>query len=94
MVIGTLLALPLRARGQFLGVMAIASRPRLAPRQLTALEELGDLVALAADRDRLLSYSRTQEALAQTMIRNAPVAMALLTGAEHVIALANPAFSS
>ncbi len=92
MVIGTLLALPLRARGQFLGVMAIASRPRLAPRQLTALEELGDLVALAADRDRLLSYSRTQEALAQTMIRNAPVAMALLTGAEHVIALANPAF--
>ena len=91
-VIGTLLALPLRARGQFLGVMAIASRLRLAPRQLTALEELADLVALAADRDRLLSYSRTQEALAQTMVRNAPVAMALLTGADHVIALANPAF--
>ncbi len=91
-LIGSLLALPLRARGQFLGVMAIASRPRLAPRQLTALQELADLVALAADRDRLLSYSRTQEALAQTMVRNAPVAMALLTGADHVIALANPAF--
>lgn len=91
-LIGSLLALPLRARGQFLGVMAIASRPRLAPRQLTALHELADLVALAADRDRLLSYSRTQEALAQTVVRNAPVAMALLTGEEHVIALANPAF--
>ncbi len=91
-VIGSLLALPLRARGQFLGVMAVASRSQLAPRQLTALQELADLVALAADRDRLLSYSRTQEALAQTMVRNAPVAMALLTGADHVIALANPAF--
>ncbi|HEU0028443.1 MAG TPA: GAF domain-containing protein [Ktedonobacterales bacterium] len=91
-VIGTLLALPLRARGQFLGVIALAARQRLAPRQLTALQELADLVALAADRDRLLSYSRTQEALGQTMVRSAPVAMALLAGADHVIALANPAF--
>ncbi|HET9111155.1 MAG TPA: GAF domain-containing protein [Ktedonobacterales bacterium] len=89
---GTLLALPLRARGQFLGVMALVTRQRLAQRQLTALDELSDLLALAADRDRLLSYSRTQEALAQTMVRHAPVAMALLTGPDHVVALANPAF--
>ncbi len=89
---GTLLALPLRARGQFLGVVALVTRLHLAQRQLTALDELSDLLALAADRDRLLSYSRTQEALAQTMVRHAPVAMALLTGADHVIALANPAF--
>ncbi len=89
---GTLLALPLRARGQFLGVVALATRLRLAQRQLTALEELSDLLALAADRDRLLSYSRTQEALAQTVVRHAPVAMALLTGFDHVVALANPAF--
>ncbi|HET9109848.1 MAG TPA: GAF domain-containing protein, partial [Ktedonobacterales bacterium] len=89
---GTLLALPLRARGQFLGVVALVTRLRLAQRQLTALEELSDLLALAADRDRLLSYSRTQEALAQTVVRHAPVAMALLTGFDHVVALANPAF--
>jgi signal transduction histidine kinase len=89
---GTLLALPLRARGQFLGVVALVTRQRLAQRQLTALDELSDLMALAADRDRLLSYSRTQEALAQTMVRHAPVAMALLTGSDHVIALANPTF--
>ncbi len=89
---GTVLALPLRARGQFLGVVALATRLRLAQRQLTALDELSDLLALAADRDRLLSYSRTQEALAQTMVRHAPVAMALLTGADHLVALANPAF--
>jgi signal transduction histidine kinase/PAS domain-containing protein len=89
---GTLLALPLRARGQFLGVMALVTRQRLAQRQLTALEELSDLLALAADRDRLLSYSRTQEALAQTVVRHAPVAMALLTGGDHLVALANPAF--
>ncbi len=89
---GTLLALPLRARGQFLGVMALVTRQRLAQRQLTALDELSDLLALATDRDRLLSYSRTQEALAQTMVRHAPVAMALLTGPDHIVALANPAF--
>ena len=89
---GTLLGLPLRARGQFLGVVALVTRQRLAQRQLTALDELSDLVALAADRDRLLSYSRTQEALAQTMVRHAPVAMALLTGSDHVVALANPTF--
>ena len=89
---GTLLALPLRARGQFLGVVALVTRQRLAQRQLTALDELSDLLALAADRDRLLSYSRTQEALAQTMVRHAPVAMALLTGSDHVVALANPTF--
>jgi len=89
---GTLVALPLRARGQFLGVVALVTRLHLAHRQLTALEEFSDLLALAADRDRLLSYSRTQEALAQTMVRHAPVAMALLTGSDHVVALANPAF--
>jgi signal transduction histidine kinase/PAS domain-containing protein len=91
-LLGSLLALPLRARGQFLGVMALAACSHMAARQVTALQELADLVALAADRDRLLSYSRIQEALAQTVVRNAPVAMALLTGPEHVIALANPAF--
>lgn len=89
---GTLVAIPLRARGQFLGVVALATNLRLAQRQVTALEELSDLLALAADRDRLLSYTRTQEALAQTMVRHAPVAMALLTGADHIVALANPTF--
>lgn len=89
---GTLVALPLRARGQFLGVVALVTRLRLAHRQLTALEEFSDLLALAADRDRLLSYSRTQEALAQTVVRHAPIALALLTGSEHIVALANPAF--
>jgi signal transduction histidine kinase len=73
-------------------VVALVTRQRLAHRQLTALEEFSDLLALAADRDRLLSYSRTQEALAQTVVRHAPIALALLTGGEHIVALANPAF--
>ncbi|HUY79493.1 MAG TPA: GAF domain-containing protein [Ktedonobacterales bacterium] len=91
--LGSLVAYPLRARGQFLGVMAVAARARLAPRQLGAIEEICDLVALATDRDRLLSYSRSQEALAQTVVRQAPVAMAVLTGADHIFALANPTFA-
>lgn len=91
--IGTLAAYPLRARGQFLGVLAVAARARLSARHLAALEELSDLAALAADRDRLLSYSRSQEALAQTVVRHTPVAMAVLTGPEHTFALTNPTFA-
>ena len=91
--IGTLAAYPLRARGQFLGVLAVAASTRLSPRHLAALEELADLAALAADRDRLLSYSRSQEALSQTVVRHTPVAMAVLTGREHTFALTNPTFA-
>ncbi|MGE5333857.1 MAG: ATP-binding protein, partial [Nitrososphaerota archaeon] len=58
-----------------------------------ALEEIADLIAQSADRDRLLSYSRSQEALAQTVVRYAPVAMAVLTGRDHRVALANPTFA-
>jgi signal transduction histidine kinase len=91
--IGTLVAYPLRARGQFLGVLAVGARDRLSARHLAALDELAHLLALAADRDRLLSYSRGQEALAQTVVRHAPVAIAVLTGPDHVFALTNPTFN-
>ncbi|HLZ21849.1 MAG TPA: GAF domain-containing protein [Ktedonobacterales bacterium] len=91
--LGTLAAYPLRARGQFLGVFAVGTGQRLAVRHLAVLAELADLAALAADRDRLLSYSRSQEALAQTVVRHAPVAVAVLTGHDHVFALTNPAFN-
>ena len=91
--VGSLVAYPLRARSQFLGVLAVGCSVRLGSRQLAAIEELADLAAMAADRDRLLSYSRGQEALAQTVVRHAPVAIAVLTGADHVFALSNPAFS-
>lgn len=90
---GTLVALPLRARHQFLGVLAIASGATLGQRPLTQIEELAGLLALAADRDRLLSYSRSQEALAQTVVRHAPVAMAVITGPDHEVSLANPTFA-
>ena len=91
--LGTLAGYPLKARGQFLGVLAVATGAHLVPRQLALLEELADLIAQSADRDRLLSYSRSQEALAQTVVRYAPVAMAVLTGREHRVALANPTFA-
>jgi signal transduction histidine kinase len=91
--LGTLAAYPLRARGQFLGVLAVGTRWRLGTRHLGTLEELADLAAVAADRDRLLSYSRSQEALAQTVVRHAPVAVAVLSGLNHTFALTNPTFT-
>ncbi len=92
LTLGTLAAFPLRARGQFFGVLALAAASRLNTRHVAAIEELADVAAIAADRDRLLRYSRSQEALAQTVVSHAPVAMAVLTGAEHIFALTNPAF--
>jgi signal transduction histidine kinase len=91
---GTLAAYPLYARGKLLGVLAVATGTRLGPRHLAALEDLSSLAGLAADRDRLLSYSRSQEALAQTVVRHAPVAIAVLTGEDHTLALSNPAFAT
>ena len=92
--VGTVAAYPLLARGQFLGVLEVCTRVRLGATQLAALEELAGLAALAADRDRLLSYSRGQEALAQTVVSHAPVAIAVLTGEEKTLALSNPAFAA
>ncbi|HEX6798399.1 MAG TPA: GAF domain-containing sensor histidine kinase [Ktedonobacterales bacterium] len=91
--VGTVLAIPLLARGQFLGVLAASTLRRLGARHLAALDDLADLTALAADRDQLFSFSRSQAALAQTVVRHAPVAIAVLTGTEHTFALANPTFS-
>jgi signal transduction histidine kinase/PAS domain-containing protein len=91
--LATLAAYPLRARGQSLGVLAVGTATRLNARQLAIIVELCDLAALSADRDRLLAYSRSQDALAQTVVRHTPVAMALVTGREHLLTLANPAFA-
>jgi signal transduction histidine kinase len=91
--LATLTAYPLRARGAFLGVLAVGTAASLNARQLAAIVELSDLAALSADRDRLLVYSRSQDALAQTVVRHAPVAMALATGRDYLLALANPAFA-
>ncbi|HEY7094576.1 MAG TPA: GAF domain-containing protein, partial [Ktedonobacterales bacterium] len=75
--LATLAAYPLRARSKFLGVLAVGTAASLNARQLAAIVELSDLAALSADRDRLLVFSRSQDALAQTVVRHAPVAMAL-----------------
>ena len=91
--LATLVAYPLRARGKFLGVLAVGTAASLNARQLAAIVELSDLAALSADRDRLLVFSRSQDALAQTVVRHAPVAMALVTGRDYLLALANPAFA-
>jgi signal transduction histidine kinase/PAS domain-containing protein len=91
--LATLAAYPLRARGQLLGVLAVGAGARLTARQIATVVELSDLTALSADRDRLLAYSRSHDALAQTVVRHAPVAMALVIGADYLLALANPAFA-
>jgi signal transduction histidine kinase len=89
----TLVAYPLAARGDFLGVLLLATGLALTDGELAALEVVADMCAVAAEHERLVSYSRSQEALAQTVVRHAPVAVAVLTGPEYVFALANPAFA-
>lgn len=91
-VLGTLAGYPLRTRGRFLGILGVATLHHLSARHLNVLEELSDLATLAADRDRQITTTRSRGALAQTVVRNAPVALAALTGPEHTFALTNPTF--
>jgi signal transduction histidine kinase/PAS domain-containing protein len=86
-------AFPLRAHGQFQGALALATALPLAAGQTAALEALADLYAAAVEHDRMLHYSQGQEALAQTVLRHAPVAVAVLRGPRAVFAIANPAFA-
>lgn len=88
-----LAAYPLQVRGQLLGVLVVGMSASPGAEELAALEAVADHCAVAAEHDRLLSYSRSQEALAQTVVRQAPVAVAVLTGADYVFALANPTFA-
>jgi signal transduction histidine kinase len=91
--LGTCAAYPLQVRGQFLGVLAVGTATALGVEQLAMLEAVADQCALAAEHGRLLSYSRGQEALAQLVVRHAPMAVAALTGPPYAFALANPAFA-
>jgi signal transduction histidine kinase len=91
--IKALMAVPLEVRGQFLGVLVVGTGEAAGQARLALIEGAADHCALAADHDRLVSYSRGQEALAQTVVRQAPVAVAVLTGPDHVFSLANPAFA-
>jgi signal transduction histidine kinase len=86
-------AFPLRAHGRLQGALMVATRLPLAAEHTRALEALGDCYAAAVEHDRVLQYSRAQEALAQTVLRHAPVAVALLRGPHAVFAIANPAFA-
>jgi signal transduction histidine kinase len=91
--LGALAAYPLQVRGQFLGALVLGSTRSLGPEHLAVLEATADLCALATEHDCLLSYSRSQEALAQTVVHQAPVAVAVLAGPDHVFTLVNPAFA-
>ncbi|HEV2236071.1 MAG TPA: GAF domain-containing protein, partial [Ktedonobacterales bacterium] len=88
-----LAALPLRAHGQFQGALALATALPLSVAQTATLEAVADLCAAAVEHDRVLHYSQGQEALAQTVLRHAPVAVAVLRGSRAVFAIANPAFA-
>jgi signal transduction histidine kinase len=86
-------AYPLRAQERLQGALVVATTLALAPEHARTVEALGDLYAAAIEHDRVLQYSQAQEALAQTVLRHAPVAVALLRGPRAVFALANPAFA-
>lgn len=93
LALATLAVYPLHVRGHLLGVLAIGSAADLSARQITLLEAACDACAIAIEHDRLLAYTHMQETLAQTVVREAPVAVAVLTGADHTFELANPAFA-
>jgi signal transduction histidine kinase len=91
--VSSLAIYPLQLRGQLLGALALGGAVAPDPDALAVLEAAADLCAVAIEHDRLLSYSHEREALAQMVVRQAPLAVAVLDGPAHTFALANPLFA-
>ncbi|MBA3825532.1 MAG: GAF domain-containing protein, partial [Ktedonobacterales bacterium] len=86
------MSIPLFRGGQSLGVLAVALPQVPTPEHATFLDALGHFIATGAEVARLGHQLHAQRALAQTVLREAPLAAAVLRAADNVIIFTNPRF--
>ncbi|HEX9067525.1 MAG TPA: ATP-binding protein [Ktedonobacterales bacterium] len=85
---------PLSVRGQVRGMLVVASSSRLAGHDVARVDELAALLMLAYERDRGAPSQDAPEALAQAVLRDAPLALAVVTGESQIIQMGNAAFAT
>ena len=84
-------SVPLVAKGRLMGVLNLTRKTphRWAPGEQTMVKTVGDLLASAVFNARLFEESERRRLLAEAIIDNSPVAIAVTEGAEKRYVLAN-----
>ncbi|EYF04978.1 PAS domain S-box protein [Chondromyces apiculatus] len=83
---------PLTVRGRALGYITVftTSDRQYTNDDVLLLEEVSERTALAVENARLFQEVRAQKARLQEIFRQAPMAIAMMRGPEHVLELLNP----
>ena len=89
----SVVAVPLLARGKLVGVLGFACKTphRWASDELVLIKTLADLLASAICNALLYEESQRRRLLAEAIIENSPVAIAVMAGPEHRYVLVNAA---
>ncbi len=90
--LGVFLGLPIRMNGQNLGVLAVATSAVPSVEHVALLDAIVDYLAVGAQIAHLHYQLQTQRELAQTVLREAPLAMAVVTPGDATIVLTNLRF--
>lgn len=91
--IQSIASVPLIARGELMGVLNFARMVphRWTPGEQTTVKTIGDLLASAIYNARLYEESERRRLLAEAILDNSPVAIAVVRGADHRYAMVNSA---
>jgi signal transduction histidine kinase len=88
------MGLPLYSGGQLLGVLATALSGIPSPEHAMFLDAVASYITAGAEQARLRHQLHAQRELAQTVLRDAPLAAAVLRVADYSIELTNPQFDT
>jgi signal transduction histidine kinase len=88
------MGLPLYSGGQLLGVLAVALSGIPSPEHAMFLDAVASYITAGAEQARLRYQLHAQRELAQTVLRDAPLAAAVLRVADYSIELTNPQFDT
>lgn len=83
---------PVRHRGQILGVLAAATTAIPSPDHTMFLDTLADYLAAGAHEAHQRHFLQAQREMAQAVLREAPLAAAVVTPGDNIIVLTNPRF--
>lgn len=92
--LGAFMGIPILAGGHLLGVLAVALPEAPSSEHATFLDGVAQYIAAQAEQARLRYQLHAQRELAQTVLREAPLAAAVLRVEDNRIVLTNPLFDS
>jgi signal transduction histidine kinase len=92
--VSAFMGIPLYSGGQLLGVLAVALPETPSSEHATFIDALAHYLTASAEQARLRYQLHAQRELAQTVLREAPLAAAVLHVTDNRIVLTNPQFDA